>query len=340
MSAHEVSPGLAAGSGRRYRDARGLDWARLEGMLDQIERGKASSLSSEELFELPVLYRSTLSSLSVARETSLDADLVAYLESLSTRAYFILYGVHAPFLKRVARFFAHDWPAAVRALWRETIVAALMLAISAVAGYLLVRGDPSWFYAIVSDDYAAGRDPGASVQYLRGTLYGGADGPLGIFATGIFTNNASVAIKCFAFGFAFGVPTILLLLDTGCMTGAFLAVFGSKGLGPQFASWLAIHGTTELFAIALAGAGGIRIGLAVAFPGRRSRFASAIAAGRTSAIAMLGVVIMLAIAGVLEGVGRQIIDSDTIRIAIGAGALLGWLVYFYLMPLPADAPRD
>jgi uncharacterized membrane protein SpoIIM required for sporulation len=95
-----------------------------------------------------------------------------------------------------------------------------------------------------------------------------------------------------------------------------------------------------LFAIALAGAGGIRIGLAVAFPGRRTRFASAIAAGRTSAIVMLGVTIMLAVAGILEGVGRQIITSDMIRVAIGGGALLGWLVYFYLLPLRAEAPRD
>jgi uncharacterized membrane protein SpoIIM required for sporulation len=225
-------------------------------------------------------------------------------------------------------------------VWRETIVAALMIAIGALVTYLLVRSDPSWFYAIVPDDFANGRDPGASVQTLRDTLYGGGDSnALGFFATFLFTHNASVAIQCFAFGFAFGVPTILELLQNGCMLGAFLAVFVPKGLGLQFASWLAIHGTTELFAIALAGAGGIRIGLAVAFPGRRSRFASAIAAGRTSAIVMLGVVIMLAVAGVLEGVGRQIITSDTIRIAIGGGALLGWLVYFYVMPVPAEARR-
>jgi uncharacterized membrane protein SpoIIM required for sporulation len=296
-------------------------------------------LSSEELFELPVLYRATLSSLSVARETSLDADLVAYLESLSTRAYFILYGVHAPFMKRVVRFFAQDWPAAVRQVWRETIVAALMILVGAVAAYLLVRSDPSWFYAIVSDSYAGGRDPNASAQTLRDTLYGSGDG-LGFFATYLFANNASVAIQCFAFGFAFGVPTILELVDNGCVMGAFFAIFIPKGLGLQFASWLAIHGTTELFAIALAGAGGIRIGLAVAFPGRRTRFASAIAAGRTSAIIMLGVTIMLAVAGVLEGVGRQIITSDLLRVAIGAGALLGWLVYFYLLPLRAEMPRD
>ncbi|MES2442308.1 MAG: stage II sporulation protein M [Pseudomonadota bacterium] len=338
MSARDSSAGLTVSS-RRFRDARGIDWARLEEMLDEIERGKASSLSDEDLFELPVLYRATLSSLSVARETSLDADLVAYLESLSTRAYFILYGVHAPFLRRVAGFFAHDWPAAVREVWRETGVAVVMMLVGAVSAYLLVRSDPSWYYAIIGEGLAQGRDPTASAQTLRESLYGSGDG-LSVFASMLFAHNASVAIVCFALGFAFGVPTLLTLLQTGCMMGAFFAVFVPKGLGLQFAAWLAIHGTTELFAIALAGAAGLRIGMAIAFPGRRTRFASAVAAGRTSGMVMLGVIVMLAVAGMLEGIGRQIVTSDWLRVAIGGGALLGWLVYFYFAPLRAGAPRD
>jgi uncharacterized membrane protein SpoIIM required for sporulation len=335
-----VSAGdLSAGSGRRFREARGEDWARLEEMLNEIERGRASSLSSAELFELPVLYRATLSSLSVARETSLDADLVGYLESLSTRAYFILYGVHAPFWKRLLRFFAHDWPAAVRTLWRETIVSAVTFALGAVAMYLLVRSDPSWFYAVMPEEMSQGRDPGASAETLRESLYGSGEG-LSVFASQLFANNAWVSIRCFAFGFAFGVPTLLMLLDNGSEMGAFFAIFVPKGLGFQFAAWLTIHGTTELFAIALAGAAGLRIGMAIAFPGRQTRFASAVTAGRVSATVMLGVVVMLAVAGTLEGIGRQVITNDWARIAIGGGALLGWLLYFYVTPLRASAPRD
>lgn len=335
MSARDLS----AGSGQRFRDARGEDWARLEAMLNDIERGKASQLTSGELFELPVLYRATLSSLSVARETSLDADLVAYLESLSTRAYFILYGVHAPFWRRLMRFFAHDWPAAVREVWRETTVAVAMIVVGAVAAYLLVRSDPSWYYAFIGDDLAQGRDPSASYDTLHKSLYDTPDG-LSVFASWLFAHNAWVAIRCFAFGFAFGVPTALMLVETGCMMGAFFAVFVPKGLGFPLAGWLMIHGTTELFAIALAGAAGLRIGMAIAFPGRQSRFASAVSAGRTSGMVMLGVVVMLAVAGTLEGIGRQVITNDWIRIAIGSGALLLWLLYFYVVPLRVGVSRD
>lgn len=333
MSAADVSSA-------RFRAAREDDWTRLEGLLARIERGAAASLTDEDLFELPVLYRATLSSLSVARETSLDVDLVAYLESLSTRAYFILYGVHAPVHQRLLGFFASDWPLAVRAMLRETLVALLLTLVGAVAAYLLVRGNPDWFYSMVSGDMAGGRTPSASVAQLRDTLYGTPDSVGMDFAAYLFTHNAGVALMCFAFGFAFGVPTAMLLVINGCVLGAFFAVFVPKGLGLEFAAWLSIHGTTELLAIILAGAAGLRIGMATAFPGRRTRMASAIAAGRPSAFVMLGVVVMLAIAGVLEGIGRQVVNDGMVRATIGSAMLLSWLVYFYAIPLSQAAVRN
>ena len=74
----------------------------------------------------------------------------------------------------------------------------------------------------------------------------------------------------------------------------------------------------------------MRIGLAIAFPGRLSRMESAVRAGRTSATVMAGTIIMLAVAGVLEGVGRQTITDDVVRLGIGLAMLFGWLFYFYL----------
>jgi hypothetical protein len=44
---------------------------------------------------------------------------------------------------------------------------------------------------------------------------------------------------------------------------------------------------------------------------------------------MIGVICMLAIAGLLEGVGRQTINVDWIRFAIGGGMLVFWLIYYY-----------
>lgn len=316
---------------RGLRAEREAEWLRLDQLVTICEKRSPRALSDEDLAALPVLYRGALSSLSVARETSLDLELVTYLEGLCARAYFFIYGVRTSAPRRLWLFFAHDWPDAVRGLWRETLAATLLTLIGALVGYLLVRSDPSWFSAFVPDELTSGRNFTAERDYLRSTLYdSGERSALAVFATFLFTHNAQVAIFCFALGFAFGVPTTLLLVYQGTMLGAFVALFRAHGLGFELGGWLSIHGTTEFFAIILAGAAGFRIGWSVVFPGSASRLSAASTSGKRAATAMVGVVIMLSVAGLLEGFGRQLIVNDLARYGIGAGMLALWLLYFYL----------
>ncbi|WP_348246542.1 stage II sporulation protein M, partial [Salmonella enterica] len=70
---------------------------------------------------------------------------------------------------------------------------------------------------------------------------------LSAFATFLFTHNAQIAILSFALGFAFGIPTAVLIAGNGTMLGAILVLYFSRGLGFEFVGWLAIHGVTELF---------------------------------------------------------------------------------------------
>jgi uncharacterized membrane protein SpoIIM required for sporulation len=314
----------------RFRQAHAADWERLDALVTRMEKHSIRTIDNDGLLELPALYRTTLSSLSVARDTSLDRALIRYLEQLCTRAYFQIYGVQTPAHRQIARFIASGWPGAVRELWRETLFCVLLTFGAALLAFLLVRNDPSWFYSIIPEGLATGRDPTASAEVLRGTLYDKQKDFLGAFATFLFTHNAQIAIFAFALGFAFAVPTLLLILYNGLMLGAFVAVFAAKGLGLNVAFWLMIHGTTEIFAICISGAAGIRIGLAIAFPGRLSRMDALVRAGRTAATAMAGTVVMLAVAALLEGIGRQTILGDWLRALVGAGALVGWLVYFYV----------
>lgn len=321
----------------RFRKAHEADWARLQQIVTQMEKRSIRTLSDDDLLELPALYRTTLSSLSVARDTSLDRSLITYLEGLCTRAYFQIYGVQTPALRQLSRFFGRGWPEAVRNLWRETLFCVVLTFGAALLAFLLIRGDPSWFYSVIPEGLADGRDPSASAEYLRSTLYAKKNDWLVVFATFLFTHNSQVAIFCFALGFAFAVPTVLLILYNGLMLGAMFAIFSAKGLGFNLLGWLMIHGTTEIFAICIAGAAGIRIGMSIAFPGRASRMDSAVQAGRLAATAMVGTVIMLGVAGLLEGVGRQVVNTDQLRMLIGAAVLLGWLAYFYAWPAWKDS---
>lgn len=322
---------------QRFRQAREDDWRRLERLMDKAEKGSASKLTDEDILAVPVLYRSTLSALSVARETSLDQGLIEYLETLSARAYFFVYGSRATIQDRLVAFFRTDWPAAVRGLWRETLVSAALMLLGALVGAWLVMHEPEWFYAFVPADLSGGRDPAASTETLRATL-DGADGAQGLsaFAAYLFTHNAQVALLAFALGFALCLPTGLLILYNGATLGAFFALFASRGLGFELGGWLLIHGVTELFAVILAGAAGLRIGWAVAFPGQRRRLDAAVEAGRTAGIAMGGVVVMLMFAGLLEGFGRQLIVDTGLRYAVAAATALIWGLYFYA-PRPAVA---
>jgi uncharacterized membrane protein SpoIIM required for sporulation len=314
---------------RHFRAEREADWQRLEALLDLVEKKSPKRLTNEDLVELPRLYRATLSALSIARETSLDASMTAYLESLSTRAYFILYGCREPLWRQIGGFFTHGWPAAVRGIFGETLLIAALFFASGLAGYFLVVSDPAWFNALVPGEMANGRDMNATADFLRKSIY---DAPekdgLEIFATVLFTHNSQVSIMAFALGFAFAVPTFFLIASNGVLLGAMYAAFMSKGLGFGFTGWLLIHGSTELLAILLAGAAGLHIGRAVAFPGQRTRMAAAGEAGRRGALVMIGVVIMLLVAGLLEGFARQLITDDFARYAIAATMFAIWTVYF------------
>jgi uncharacterized membrane protein SpoIIM required for sporulation len=315
----------------RFRAEREADWRRLESLLSRAEVGRLGGFTDAELLELPLLYRSAVSSLSVARAIALEAALIAYLEALATRAYFFVYGARGRLHERLRVFFLRDWPAAVRALWRETALAVAITVLAAVVGYALVSSDPDWYGSILPAQLAHGRDPAASTETLRQALYGGDDSKfLSAFATFLFTHNAQVSLLAFALGFAFGLPAAVMMGANGLVLGAMLALYASRGLGFQLGGWLAIHGATELFATVLAGAAGMRIGWAVAFPGERTRLEAAAMAGRTAGTVMAGVLVMLVFAGVLEGVARQLIKADLVRWAIGAFSLALWLAYFYL----------
>jgi uncharacterized membrane protein SpoIIM required for sporulation len=315
---------------QRFRQAREQQWRTLERLLDRMEGGSPAALTTAQLLALPMLYRAALSSLSVARATSLDRNLTGYLESLCTRAYFFVYGPRTTLRERVWRFFVQDWPATARALWRESLVAFALMLLGAVVAYVMTVHDPAWYSAFIPANLVGGRTPEASTAVLRDVLYSTqGNNWLAVFATSLFTHNAQVAILAFALGFAFCVPTAALATSNGCALGALFALYGAHHLALPLGGWIFIHGVTELWAVTLAGAGGFRIGWRLAFPGELPRLAAVGEAGRQGAVLMFGVIVMLVVAGLLEGIGRQLITSDLARYSVAAFSAVAWAVYLY-----------
>jgi len=316
----------------RFRQEREADWKRLEAIVRRMEKGRLRGLTDEEVLELPVLYRTVASSLSIARETSLDSATLAYLEALVQRAWFLVYGPRASLGTWLRRFLGGGWSEAVRAIWLDLLIALTVMVAGGVVGWFLVASDPEWYRALVPPGFGETRVPGASREVLSATLFGndGQNG-LAVFAAYLFSHNAQISIMAFALGFAFGVPSLMLLVQNTATLGAMLWLFHGQGLLVDFAAWLAVHGTTELFAILLAGAAGLHVGRSMAFPGERSVMEAAAEAGRRAATVMAGVVLMLVIAGMLEGFARQLIDNTPTRFLVGGFMLLFWLTYFFAL---------
>lgn len=314
-----------------FRAEREATWRELEALVGRVEKDGVRRLSPAELSRLPVLYRATLSSLSVARAISLDRNALEYLESLCGRAYLAVYGTRRHLREALGDFFARRFPRAVRAhAWHLALAWGLTL-LGALAGFALTRGDPERFYAFVDPAYAGGRGPTSSTASLKEVLYAEkkAADMLQAFAAFLFSHNARIGLTAFALGFAGGAPTALLLFSNGLLLGAFGALYASRGLSLDFWGWVLPHGVTELSAVALCGAAGLALGQALLFPGREERLAALARRGREAGVVALGAVFLFFVAALVEGIFRQLVHAVPVRYAVaGVSALLLtlWLV--------------
>lgn len=324
-----------------FRRERERTWRELESLVGQVERSGIGSLSSRQLGRLPSLYRATLSSLSVARTISLDRNVLEYLESLAARAFICVYGAKRHPLTAIADFFRRQFPREVRALRWLLALAATVLLLGTLTGFVLTASDPERFYSFVDPALAGGRDPSASTELLREVLYDDSEsgGGLAAFSSFLFAHNARIGMLCFAIGFAAGLPVFFLLFETGLMLGAFGALYHGRGLGLDLWGWLLPHGVTEILALLLCAAAGLSIAQALVFPGEHSRLRRLEIQGRRAGAVVAGAVGLFFIAGLFEGFFRQLVTDRGVRYAAAVTMAGVWIYYFGFVSRPRRALR-
>jgi uncharacterized membrane protein SpoIIM required for sporulation len=317
-----------------FRRGREASWQELEALVSKAERGGMGALDIEELRRLPLLYRSALSALSVARAIALDRNLLLYLENLGLRAFLLVYGPRESLAEGFATFLRQGFPAAVRASRVHILIAFLAIVAGTVAGFLLVAGDEAWVTSLVPSSLAGDRGPSSTrEQLLADEIFAPWPGfarAFIVFANFLFRHNTLVGLLTFGLGIGAGVPTLLLLTYQGLGFGAFVALHYNRGLAVDFLGWVSIHGVTEFGAIILCGAGGLVIAQNILFPGRYSRIENLAMRGRVAAQLVVGAVMMFFIAGLIEGGLRQLVADTTARFAIGGVTGACWLAYFTL----------
>lgn len=312
----------------RFRKAREATWTRLESLLHKVSSRGLKKLEPEEVVELPTLYRATLSSLNHARAISLDSNLLNYLESLSTRAYVVLYSPRQSAIGVCSEFINTTFPSSVRALRGYVMLSGFALFLGVLIGWYLVSGDSVYFHSFVPESYAQSRSPSTSAEDLRAILYDSAppDG-LAAFAAQLLSNNAKIGMNCFALGIAAGVPVLILLLYNGLIIGAFVSLYQSKGLTLEFIAWILPHGVTEIFAVILCGAAGLLLGRAIVWPGQLKRSQSIRQSMAIAGPVVLGAVAMFFVAALIEGFFRQMVHQPEARWLFAASSILFWVAY-------------
>lgn len=314
-----------------FRRERQASWRELDRLLAQVETNGFRALSAEQRMRLPVLHRAAVSALSVARSISLDRALLRYLESLTSRSFFCVYGVKRHAREAVRDFLLRRFPGVVRAFRWQIMVAAASFWSGVLVAFVLTLRDQDLYYAFVSDDMAQGRTPTASTAELRAVLYepdATAAEALTHFSSFLFSHNAQIGLMSFVLGFLGGVPAFLILFVNGLVLGGMAALYRSRGLGLDFWCWVLPHGVTELLALVLCGGAGFVLGQALVFPGRHARLVSLAQRGRAAGQVALGCVLMLFLAALIEGFFRQWVTSLPVRAGVALATAVLWMLYF------------
>jgi len=310
----------------RFVETRSPAWQRLEALVRRAGGRGVRVLGKEELHELTRLYPAVAVDVARARMCGVDPRTHERINRLVIAAHGLLY--REPRTRRrsaLLSFFARDYPRLFRRLWPYMALSVAMSFVAGLGAYVTVRARPSTAYVFVprgleaadeETDVSAGD---VSERYRRT--------PSQVMAAFITTNNIQVAFAAFALGITAGIGTAYVLLFNAMMLGAFIAHFQNHGFGTEVAWFLTPHGALEFFAIFVAGAAGLRLGLSLALPGRVTRKESLKLGARDAVQLVLGTIPMFIVAGAIESFVTPSHLLGGTKILVGLVALGVTLIY-------------
>jgi uncharacterized membrane protein SpoIIM required for sporulation len=295
------------------------EWARL----DQLVR-RRRRLSGAEVDELVGLYQRAATHLSMVRSAGGDPTLTAQLSTRVAQARSAVTGAHVPAWHQVARFATVGFPvAAYRARWWWLGAAAGSILVAVLSAAWIARSPavqasllpPAQARQLVQQDF---RDYYS--QYAATS-----------FAARVWTNNVWVAAESLIFGILLGIPTVFVLLENALNVGVDGGFMIGHGRGTEFFALILPHGMLELSAVFLAAAAGLRLGWTIIDPGPRPRSQALAEEGRSTITIVLGLIVVLAISGLIEAFVTPSPLPTWTRISIGAVAEIAFLTYVFVL---------
>jgi len=325
------APAIAGRSPARPADrlvARQTDrWDEFERLALRASRGGLDGFSAEELLEFASRYREVAADLARARTYHAPASVLRRLEGLVAAGHNALYRAEPTSPKRFWEFLTRECPAGLIEARRAIAVAFLAFLLPAVAGFSLIRERPELAADLLPEVLLERAEAGRERQQEGRGYFEATAESRPMVASAIMTNNVSVAIACFAGGVFAGVGSAVLLGYNGLSIGATAGHFTNAGLLGYLATFIVGHGVLELFAIWVAGAAGLLLGLAMVAPGDLARADAVRLRGRLAVRLLSAVVLFLVIAGVIEGFVSAGTGPLALRIGVSVSSLAFLVLY-------------
>jgi len=295
-------------------------WNALENYNTNLEKRGMLGLKKEEIKEFTDLYRAVSHHLAYARTHFPESNISLYLNqiiSVSHNHIFVreksgISGFKNYFFKGFRKSFNDNF----KYIFTSFAVFMLGLILYTIAVIINRSMGDAFFPGI--DASSLNLDPTSD----QSALY-----PL--FSSFIMTNNIRVCFMSFAFGITAGIGTLYVLFYNGINIGALLGIVIADGANVfKFLAMILPHGFIELTAIFISGGAGLMIGKAMLMPGSYKRKDAVIKASKEAAYLIPGIIVMLIIAGIIEGFFTPLGISYVFKLLFSFGTLLLMYLYF------------
>ena len=305
-------------------------WQAFAARLDRLERltQKTPQPAALPVAELPAAYRQLCQQLAIARYRRYSRSLLTRLNQLALRAYQQIYRAPQRRWFAVLRFLTADFPQRVRADAGLFWLCAALFYLPLLGMGLAVYQAPELIYSLLSPEAVA--DLEAMYAPDKADAQRNAADDVAMFGYYIY-NNIGLGFRTFAGGLLLGIGAAFMLLFNGVFIGAVSGYLTARGFIETFYTFVAGHGAFELTGIVLAGVAGLKLGWAVAAPGRFSRVEALRQAAADGVRLILGVAALLLLAAFIEAFwsSNRAIPAE-IKYAVGGA---GWLLMILYLTL-------
>lgn len=276
----------------------------------------------------PAAYRRLCNQLALAKTRCFSQHVIERINALVAEGHHYLYRRRNLNLSAVYQFILYDFPIAMRREKKAMLWGLLFFLLPAVITFILVQWFPSAAYSFVNERTLQNMESMYSSE--ENIFDGGRSAKSDVLMFGIYIwNNISIALRSFASGLLFGVGSMFITSFNGMYLGVIFSHIHNQGYAVQnLYPFVITHGAFEITAIIIAGGAGLRLGLSLLLPGRYTRMQSIARASQSLTPIVIGFVVMLIIAALIEAFWSATDFPISVKYSVGSLCWLLVIVYF------------